>query len=180
MRGLWRRLERAYLARGPRRMTMGGAFLLAMLALALATHGKFLHPAGYGLGMAAQVVHERKEAKRLSNENTELQEIWKFLQTPEGKELAARAEVMALKPGERLIVLKEAAAKAKAKPQTIHERVQGGLEVAGDWAGEKLSDAREIFEVWSGLGMASAEASTTPAPAKGAVATPAAKDTSKH
>ena len=168
MRGLWPRLERALTARwGPRRMTMGAALLLALVALALATHGRFLRPTGYGLSLAAQVVDARYEEARLTDANRQLQAVYDFLQTPAGRELAARAEVRALKPGERLIVLSEAARQAKQPPATLATRVQDGLQRAGDAVVADLRYAKEVFQVWSGVGQTAAEAfpSTSQAPA---------------
>jgi hypothetical protein len=164
-------------------MTMGAALLLALLALALATHGRFLRPTGYGLSLAKQVVDARYEAVDLAKQNQELQEVYEFLQTPAGKELAARAEVMALKPGERLIVFKEAAHKA-TQPPDLATRVLNGLD-------RNARYAQEILQVWSGLGQSPVEASPTkpgaaatgPAPAKGQdkpKAAPTAKQPTQH
>lgn len=142
------------------RVTMGAALLLALLALALATHGRFLHPTGYGLSLAKQVVDARHEQAKIAQENRELQEIYEYLQTPAGKEFAARAEVMALKPGERLIVLKEAARQARQEPTDLATRVLDSLD-------RNTRYAREVFQVWSGIGQSPAQA----APASPAVPT---------
>ncbi len=161
MRRLWIRLERAHTARwGPRRMTMGAALLLALLALALATQGRFLHPTGYGLSLAAQVVDARRSEADLNQQIRQLQEVYEFLQTSDGRELAARAEVQALKPGERLIILSEAARQAK-EPQTVAERINQGLENVGEVVVDRLRYTKEVLQVWSGVGESRAEASPT-------------------
>lgn len=149
---------------------MGAALLLALLALALATHGRFLHPTGYGLSLAKQVVDTRHEGAKIARENRELQEVYEYLQTPAGKEFAARAEVMALKPGERLIVLKEAARQAQQRPPDLATRVLDSLD-------RNARYAQEVFQVWSGIGQNSAQAAPEPPaqPAKQSPDKPAAK-----
>jgi hypothetical protein len=143
---------------------MGAALLLALLVLALATHGRFLYPAGYGLSLAAQVVEARNEEARLLEQNQRLQEVHDFLQTPAGRELAARAEVQALKPGERLIVLSEAARQSPAPPQTVATRVQDGLQRAGEVVVSHLRYAREVLQVWSGFGQGTPPPAPTSTP----------------
>ncbi len=149
---------------------MGAALLLALLALALATHGRFLHPTGYGLSLAKQVVDARHEGAEIARENRELQEVYEYLQTPAGKEFAARAEVMALKPGERLIVLKEAARQTQQRPPDLATRVLDGLDRSARYA-------QEILRVWSGMGQSPAQAAPQPRaePTTNAPEQPAAK-----
>ena len=167
MRRLWHRLQRGFVSRWvPRRMTMKTALLLALLALALATHGRFLRPTGFGLTLAGQVVDARDKEAALVEENRQLQEVYAFLQTPAGRELAARAEVLALKPGERLILLSEAARQAQKPPDTLAARMQGGMDSVKQLFDKKVERAKRIGAEWAHLGSTvTKEASAQPAPA---------------
>ena len=146
-------------------MTPSVALVVALLILAVVTHGAFLNPTKNGLFLAIKIVHTRHQVAALAEDNRKLQELYQFLQTPAGKELAARSEVMALKPGERLIVLSEAAGKAKQQPMTVATRVQNGLQTVGEAFVRNLhlGDAREVLEVYSRVGQSPAEAATSPA-----------------
>ncbi len=127
-----------------------------------------LYDAARDQGM--QVVDTRHEGAKIARENRELQEVYEYLQTPAGKEFAARAEVMALKPGERLIVLKEAARQAQQRPPDLATRVLDSLD-------RNARYAQEVFQVWSGIGQNSAQAAPEPPaqPAKQSPDKPAAK-----
>lgn len=127
------------------------ALLLAVGVLALATRGGFLAPTYHGMILAAQLVDSRSEESALADQNARLQEVYEFLRTPEGQELAARAEVMALKPGERLIVLSEAARQAKQRSRTISDVVQDHLQRLGDLVVMRLRRAKQVFLVWAGV-----------------------------
>jgi len=127
------------------------ALVLAVVVLALATRGGFLSPTYHGLVLAAQLVDSRAEESALAEQNARLQDVYEFLQTPEGQELAARAEVMALKPGERLIVLAEAAQEAKQRSRTVPDLVQDYLQRLGDSVVMRLSRAKQVFLVWTGV-----------------------------
>jgi hypothetical protein len=131
--------------------------VVALLTLALMTHGAFLHPTENGLFLAAQVVQARHQQAALAEQNRQLQRLYQYLQTPAGKDLAARSEVMALKPGERLIVLSEAAQKAQ-QPPTVAGRVQNGLQTAGKY----VDYGREVLAAYSRMGVSPAEAATVP------------------
>ncbi len=142
---------RTYLINFYRQRPLLCALLLAVGVLALATRGDFLSPAYHGMILAAQLVDSRSEESALADENARLQEVYEFLRTPQGQELAARAEVMALNPGERLIVLAEAARQAQQHSRTVPELVQDYLQRLGDSVVVRLRRAKQVFLVWAGV-----------------------------
>ena len=167
---LWRRIAKW----GPERMTLWVALVVAFLTLALLTHGEFLRPTQNGLYLAAQVVNARQDKAELTEQNRKLQALYEFLQTPAGKELAARSEVMALKPGERLIVLSEAAEKAK-QPETLLTRTEQVCQRIGDAVVGEVRYAREVATVYSRVGQTPAEAAEPKSDAGSSQAKPASK-----
>jgi hypothetical protein len=124
--GLWQRIT----GWDSRRVTPGAALVVALLILAGMTHGRFLDPTKNGMVMAWRVVQARHYEANLEAQNRQLQALYEYLQTPAGQELAARSEFQALKPGERVIVLSEAAEQTQA-PGTVAKQVQDGLGKAG-------------------------------------------------
>jgi hypothetical protein len=133
--------------------------------LALATQGRFLHPTYYGVTLSAQLIETRRQAAELTAENARLQAVLDYLKTPAGQELAARSDVMALKPGERLVVLSEAA--QQAAPETVSAQAGRQLTRFGDEVVSRLRYVGEVCKIWGGLTL-----STRPGPASAAPAVP--------
>lgn len=160
--GLWQRIT----GWDSRRITPGAALVVALLILTGMTQGRFLNPTRNGMVMAWQVVQTRHKEADLEEENRKLQALYEYLQTPAGQELAARSEVMALKPGERVIVLSEAAEKAKA-PDTVAKQVGDGLENAGKAFLKDIhwQDLQEVLAVYGSRSEKPAQVAAVPAEA---------------
>ena len=78
--------------------------LIALIVLMLATHGRIFHPAYRVVTLSRELLRLRRQSEQLTKQNKELEEAAAYLDTAAGQELAARSELGALKPGERLII----------------------------------------------------------------------------
>jgi hypothetical protein len=117
--------------RRPKRMTMYAALVFSFLCLIVATRFRVLIPAYDGLVRARDLYVAERQRLDLERENTQLQAIYAYLQTPEGQELAARGKVYAVKPGERLLLVEDGTP-APPRPLTLSERLRQRLEWTGD------------------------------------------------
>ena len=114
--------------RTPVRRTLWAALVFSFLVLVLTTHVKVFRPAWEGVVQAHQLYVAKQERVALEQENARLRDILHYLQTPAGRDLAVRGKVYAIKPGERLIVVRETAKPAPPPPPTWVERLWGTLE----------------------------------------------------
>lgn len=94
--GPWRGIH----LRSPGRILL----LIALIALMLGTHGRIFHPAYRVVTLSRELLQLRRQSEQLTKQNKELEEAAAYLDTAAGQELAARSELGALKPGERLII----------------------------------------------------------------------------
>ncbi|NLO74395.1 MAG: hypothetical protein GX100_09860 [candidate division WS1 bacterium] len=113
--------------RVPLRATMWAALVFSFLVLVLTTHVKVLRPTLDSVLQARNLYYAQQREAALREQNARLKEIQEYLETPEGRDLAARGKVYALKPGERLILVEEPE-RSEATPLTWSGRVWEGLE----------------------------------------------------
>ena len=130
------------------RLGMRLALLLAILALILGTHGRFLWPTYHGLRLAGELVDARSAEQSLTATNTQMRQVRDYLQTPQGQELAARSQVMAVRPGERVVVLHEPPPEPRSAPVELAERFQAGLQRTGDALMAQVRRAGRALRTW--------------------------------
>ena len=135
----------------------GKALLLAaLIVLMLATHGQVFTPAVRGLYLCAELLHLRQARQQLCYDNEALADSVAYLQTDEGRKLAARHELEALEPSERVVVIKEQQDASQPAPARIPQRLRA-------WLGERCNQGRQsvhhavaIVKHWLGLAETSA------------------------
>lgn len=125
--------------------------LVAVVALALATHGQIFMPAIRGLYLACELLYLRDAYGQLGADNATLAASAAYLETEEGRRIAARSELGALEPGERVVVIREQQHHREPPPSSLPQRLQTWL--GQRWAGASRVVAQAVATVrlWIGL-----------------------------
>jgi len=126
--------------------------LVAVVALALATHGQIFMPVIRGLYLANELLYLRDAHNQLGADNASLAGSAAYLKTDEGRELAARSELGALQPGERVLVIRSQQDRPQPSPPSLPQRLHR-------WLGQRWADANRSVEqaiaavqLWIGVG----------------------------
>ena len=146
------------------------ALLLAVFVLILGTHGRFLWPTYHGLRLARDLVDARSAEQSLAEANTQMRQVRDYLQTPQGKELAARSQVMAVRPGERVVVLHEPPPEPRSAPVELAERFQAGLQRTGDALMAQVRRTGRALGTWVHPAETAPASPTPPSPSASAPA----------
>lgn len=101
--------------------------IVALVALMFGTQGRIFHPAYRALYLSCQLLHLRTESEQLAQQNAQLTDAVAYLETDAGQELAARSELGALEPGERLIITSSPPPAPVSPSTSLSQLVHGGL-----------------------------------------------------
>ncbi len=153
MDSTWSRLSRVYGRPGSTtiRLSMRTALVFALLVLILATHARFLLPLFHGLSLAGDLVDAQAQEADFAAQNAKLLEVLAYLETPAGQQLAARADVFALSPGERQIVLLSEGEEGQPGAFPWSYRFQESLEAIGKVVIKTIRHSVEAMATWVGV-----------------------------
>ncbi len=116
--------------------------VVALVALLVATQGRFLTPIYRAVHLSGELLCLRSEHQRLAKENEQLAEVVTYLGTEDGQELAARSELGAVKKDERLIICRPDQPSAPPVPtrlsQLVHRNLTRGYEVVHNAVGSAI------------------------------------------
>ena len=130
--------------------------LAALVALALATHGQMFTPVIRGIYLASALVHLSDAQEQLHAQNEALANSAEYLKTNEGRKLAAREELEALEPGERVVVIHEPPPSAP-HPANPPQQVRVWLAQRAEDAGQSVRRGLDAVKYWLGMGKASSD-----------------------
>ena len=125
--------------------------LVALVALGLATQGQIFTAVIRGVYLAAELVQLRQTHQQLASDNKTLSDTASYLETAEGRKLAARSELDALEPGERVIIIHEEPG-PPPRPPSLPHRVQVWLAQRRQGGSHSVHQAIAIIKYWLGVG----------------------------
>ena len=131
--------------------------LAALIALALATHGQMFTPVLRGLYLASEMVHLGDAHAQLRAENEALADSAEYLKTEEGRKLAARKELEALDPGERVVIIQEQPPSSSPRC-SLPLQVRLWLAQQGAAANRSVHQALASLKCWLGTGKRASDA----------------------
>jgi len=128
--------------------------IVALVALMFGTQGRIFHPAYHAIRLSCQLLHLRSKSEQLTQQNDQLADTVAYLETDAGQELAARSELGALRPGERLIITSSPPPRPVSSSASLSQLVHGCLTrahaVVNDVAGYCIDLAKCLFGVGGG------------------------------
>ena len=132
--------------------------LAALAVLMLATHGRAFSPMVRGLYLCAELVHVGQIHQQLRDDNQALADSIAYLETDEGRKLAARSELEALEAGERALVINKQADVRPPPSPSMAQRLRAWLNRRGERCRQSVDYALAVVKHW--LGVAEAWADT--------------------
>jgi hypothetical protein len=124
---------------------MRAALLIALLALFVASHGRFPYqPTSHGLRLSSQLHDLQEEEQQLSAENERMRAVIGYLGTEEGQLLAARSELHMVEPQERLLLVSEPPESSIVRLTSLGSRTR---DLVSCWARQ----AQEDLEAWGAI-----------------------------